>query len=114
MEAITLIEQQQTGKEDTTVWMVGEQLKDICREDPACAELVARDLLNPDMSIDCCERKIKAWADGVHKKTNKNVGVPPSVAESIIREFYGLPGRPEAEPQKPAPAPQVLNIADFF
>lgn len=89
MTVFEKIEAQQKGKENTAPWMVGEQLKDICRSDPHCAELVDKDLDNTAMSIVEAEKKIKAWAD-----KNKQGGcavVPPNVAEKIIRELYGLP-----------------------
>ena len=49
--------QSQQGKVQNAVWMVGEQLKDICRSDPHCAEIVMQDLENPDMSLAKCEKK---------------------------------------------------------
>lgn len=106
MSVFEKIEAQQKGKEDTTVWMVGEQLKDICREDPSFAEIVLADLENESMSIDKCEKKIKAYADK-HRKGNCAC-VPPNVADRIIREFYGLPGQAE---KKPEPAPQTSTEA---
>lgn len=90
MTVFEKIEAQQKGKEDTPAWMVGEQLKDICRNDPCCAELILQDLDNGDMSIDKAERKIKAYADK-QKRVGNCACVPPNVAEKIIREFYGLP-----------------------
>ena len=63
-----MIEAQQKGLEDTTVYMVGQQLKDICRSDPACAAIVAEDLQNKEMSIAACEKKIKAYADEIKAK----------------------------------------------
>ena len=60
---IAKIEAQQKGKKGTAPWMVGEQLKDICRNEPACAELVDKDLDIKEMSISECEKKIKAFAD---------------------------------------------------
>ena len=99
--------------------MVGEQLKDICAGDPHCAELVAQDLENKDMSIQKAAGKIKAFADELHKKQKGNcVCVPPNEAEKIIRKVYGLPEasapklaviRPE-EPKEPA----VLDLSAFF
>ena len=80
----------QKGKENTAPWMVGEQLKDICRREPLCAQIVLEDLASPSMSLEACEKKIKAWADG-QKNGKSCVCVPPNVAEKIIREFYGLP-----------------------
>ena len=92
MTVFEMIEEQQKGKENTAPWMVGEQLKDICRAEPACAAIVTEDLQNKDMSLEACEKRIKAWADKQPRK-GKCVCVTPIVAEGIIREFYGLPGR---------------------
>lgn len=89
--AISLIEEQQKGKENTAVYMVGEQLKDIIRRNEQAAELVIQNLENPDMSIEKCERKLKEYADEQKKKGNNScVCVPPNVAEEIIRKFYGI------------------------
>lgn len=96
MTVFEKIEAQQQGKENTPAWMVGEQLKEICRSDPRCADLVCADLDVKDMSIGSAERAIKAWADK-QKRTGNCVCVPPNVAEKIIRDFYRLP---EAAPQK--------------
>ncbi|WMJ83174.1 hypothetical protein RBH76_10610 [Oscillospiraceae bacterium MB24-C1] len=85
----------QQGKENTPIWMVGEQLKDICRNEPRSAELVAQDLDIPEMSLANCEKKIKAYADS-HRQGNFAC-VIPSVAEKIIREFYGLTAKPPAQ-----------------
>lgn len=92
MTVFEMIEAQQKGLEDTTVYMVGQQLKGICRSDPACAAIVAEDLENKEMSIAACEKKIKAYADEIKaKKKVRSVGVSPEAAERIIRQFYGLP-----------------------
>lgn len=119
MNVFEKIEAQQKGKENTAVWMVGEQLKDICRREPACADIVDADLENKDMSLANCEKQIKKWADG-HKKGNYAV-VPPNVAEGIIREFFGLPKTGEAPvPQLITPVPQPepqgggLSLDDFL
>lgn len=123
MTVFEKIEAQQKGKEDTAVWMVGEQLKDICRHDPHCAEIVAADLDNPDLSLEAAEKKIKAKADEIHKKNTKSsrACVPPNVAERIIRDFYGLPaaGNPStaAVPKPAAAAPKenaFLDLEDFL
>ena len=87
-QVIKAIEEQQKGKENTAVYMVGEQLKDICRDNPNAAELVIQDLRNEEMSIDKCEKQIKKYADS-HKKGNFAC-VPPDAAEKIICEFYGI------------------------
>lgn len=91
-----LIEQQQKGKENTDVWMVGQQLKEICQNEPACGELVEKDLESGGMTLEKAAAKIKAKADEIKKTVKGNcVCIPPDVAEGIIREYFGLPGRSE-------------------
>lgn len=65
--AVSKIEAQQQGKENTTVWYVGEQLKEICRESSHNSDIISTDLDNPEMSIEKCERKIEEYARN-HKK----------------------------------------------
>lgn len=109
MSVFELIEAQQKGIENTAPWMVGEQLKDICRADPFCAELVEKDLQVSGMGLKDCEKKIKQYADS-HKK-GSFACVPPNVAEDIIRKFYGLPDRNQK--QEP-PANDVIDLEDFM
>ena len=66
MDVFELIEAQQKGLEMTAPWMVGEQLKEICRRESDCAAIVAEDLQNKDMSLAVCETKIRAWAIRPH------------------------------------------------
>lgn len=102
------ISKQQEGKENTAVWMVGEQLKDICRSTPGAAEIILQDLDVAEMSIENAEKKIKEYADEQHKKNKGNCAcVPPNVAEDIIREFYGIKGLAGAETNSQA----VVNSA---
>lgn len=114
-QAIQAIEAQQAKvKERSSQWMVGEQLKDICRMEPRSAELIAQDLQVKEMSITEAEKKIKAFAD-THK-TGSFACVPPMEADRILREFYGLPAAGETVP---SPAPEqardnVLRLEDFF
>ena len=43
--AIAMLEEQQSKvRVRSPQWMVAEQLKDICRQEPHCAELIAQDL----------------------------------------------------------------------
>lgn len=107
-EVIFAIEAQQP-KERSAVWMVGEQLKDICRSDPSAAEILLTDLLhNQDMTLAAAEKKIAEQA-----KKNK-VGscgcVTPKEAEEILRQFFGL----GAVGSLPAAQPKVIDLADFF
>lgn len=110
MTVFEKIEAQQKGKENSAAWMVGEQLKDICRDDPHCAEIVDKDLDVPEMSIDKAERKIKEYADQ-QRRVNNCVCVPPNKAEEIIRKFYGLPeaGAKSAPKSKP-----ILDLKNFI
>lgn len=117
LRAIEKITTQQTGMEGSAPFMVGEQLKDICRRDAHAAELILQDLDVEAMSLKNAEKKIKAYADG-HKKGNFAC-VPPDVAEKILREFYGLPtadvAAAEREPEVPAEARgKIVNLADFL
>ena len=123
MTVFEMIEAQQKGKEDTTIFMVGEQLKDICRADLDCAAIVAEDLQQKEMSIDACEKQIKAYADKVkNEKKLRTVGVSPKKAEEIIRKFYGLPEMAPAAPhltlvakQEPEKPEQVeLDMSDLL
>ena len=115
MTCMEMIEKAQKGLEDTDAFAVGEQLKDIC-QDPACAELVARDLENKGMGLKDCAAKIKANADTHRKKGTNFSYVSPKAAEGIIRESYGLP---DADAQthdlpKAAPKSDFLNLEDFL
>jgi len=100
--AVALLEQQQSEVQARSPqWMVAEQLKDICRQEPHSAELIAQDLETPAMSITEAEKKIKAFADK-HKTGNFSC-VTPLEAERVLREFYGLPDPVEA-PEAARPA----------
>lgn len=86
------IDAQCKGKEYTMIPCLGDHLKTILRLDPSLEEIVDKDLDVPAMSLEACEKKIKAWADDIHKtKKIQTVGVPMEVADKIVREFYGLP-----------------------
>lgn len=109
-DTIAEIEAQQP-KEHSTVWMVGEQLKDMIREDEAAAELLLADLKNnKDMTLAAAEKKI---AERAKKNKIGNSGcVSPAEAEDILREFFSLPARGEA--RKPMAERKVLDLADFM
>ncbi len=115
-KAIALITaQQKTLDKYTNPWLVGEDLKAVCEREPDKAEIIAQDLAVPEMSLIHAEKKIKAWADeNIKGKGRREGGPPPSVAEGILREFYGLGKAGE----RPAPASSgvgiTVNLADFF
>lgn len=109
--AIALLEEQQAKVQARSPqWMAAEQLKDICRHEPHCAELIAQDLENPAMSITEAEKKIKAFSDG-HRTGNFGC-VTPAESDRILREFYGLPG-PGGE-EEPSSGARLLSLADFL
>ena len=124
-EAIRKIEASQP-KEQNAVWGVGEQLKDILRDEPQLAELVCQDLDNPEMKLEMCEALIEAKADEKHKKSGAgSVCITPKEAEAIIRKFYGLndkrAGTPECRKSKADDeadtenaGKKVLRLEDFF
>lgn len=91
-ELLRKVSEQQKDKEFTDIFMVGEQIKDICRNNAKATELVAADLDVPEMSLERCASEIKKEADGLHKeKKGSRICIPPNVAEGIIRKFYGIP-----------------------
>lgn len=74
-------EQQKKEKTRSAPWMVGEQLKEICRQEPRCAEIIVQDLQVESMSIVEAEKKIKAFADA--HKTGNFACVTPMEAELL-------------------------------
>lgn len=121
MNVFEMIEAQQKGKEGTPAYMIGEQLKEICRTEPDSAELIAQDLENKAMSLDEAAKKLKACADELHKKQKGScVCIPPDVADGILREFYGLgkgeriPGGQGAVRIEPETPMEFLNLDDFL
>lgn len=113
--AIRAIEAQQAKvKERSPQWVVGEQIKDICRGEPRSAELLAQDLQVEEMGIVQAEKKIKAFADG-HKTGNFSC-VTPAESDHILRQFYSLP-EPDAVWQPAATAPdrgKIVDLMDFL
>lgn len=90
------IQAQTKDHDGDTVEMVGEQLLDMARGDDRAAEILLTDLQNKDMGVVNAEKKIRAYADELHKKHKSNcVGVSPKKAEEILRKFYGLPDAAE-------------------
>lgn len=115
--AIQAIEKQQTGLKRNTVWMVGEQLKDICRREEHSAQIILEDLGNEKMALKDAEKKI---AEQARKNKVGNCGcVSPYEAEEILRDFYGLPMVAEKPAememdQRPMKDGQLIDLEDFF
>jgi len=116
MNVFEKIEAQQAKLKDTEpAWMVGMQLKDICRADPGCAEIVSQDLENPDMSLEKAANQIHTYANKNHGKACQFC-VTPKVAEGILRSFYGLPDVATAvpEPQQEQLKEQPADFIDLL
>lgn len=120
-KAIAIIEAQQAKEKGRTpAWMVGEQLKDICRAEPDSAELIVQDMETASMHIQAAEKKIKKYADG--HKTGNFACVTPAEAEDILRKFYGLPSpalraasTEEVKPIFSGPSAEAtVNLEDFL
>lgn len=115
-KALSLIEAQQkkAGKK-TPAWCVGQQLADILNEQPAAAEIVAKDLEAKGMGLADCEKKI---ADFASKNRTGSVGFcGPADADRIIREFYGIPKLRLANNTQAAPAEhhrKAIRLEDFL
>ena len=116
-ELLKKLEEQQKGKEFTDVFMVGEQLKDICRNNSHATELVLSDLDVPEMSLEKCAGEIKIEADRLHReKRGKCICIPPDMAEGIIRKFYGIPedsaeSRTQSAEQS---SDNIIRLEDFI
>ena len=77
-----LREQQSKVKDRSPQWMVAQQLMDLVRAEPQCAEILAQDLEVEAMSITEAEKKIKAFADS--HKTGSFSCVTPVESDRIF------------------------------
>ena len=113
-EAINkLREQQSKVKERSAPWMVAQQLMDLVRAEPQCAEIIAQDLDVKAMSIVEAEKKIREFSDS--HRTGNFACVTPEESDHILREFYGLPPRPGGAGDGLEPAGGLgLDLADFW
>lgn len=120
-KAIAAIESQQSKMDkDSMAYCVGEQLKDILRATPQAAEIVLDDLDMKGMGVADCEKKIAEYAKA-HKSGNCGC-CPPTVADRIIRKFYGIPivsadlanGPDRAAHTEPVPKQKKVNLFDFM
>ncbi|SDN14407.1 hypothetical protein [Acetanaerobacterium elongatum] len=108
-----IIAQQAKAPDRSPIRLMGEQLKDICRTTPGAAELVAKDLEVPEMSLEHLKKKFDDFASA-HKSGNQSC-IFPDEADKLIREFYGLP-MPGAVPSpvNQAPAGKVISLLDMM
>ena len=110
-----IIAAQQKGHENEPIFMIGEQLKDIARNDPKAAELLEHDLETPGMGLADAAKKLKEYSDKNRGKATCFC-ITPNVAEKILREFYGLGPAPTSEAPKPtAQVPTShIDLSDFL
>ena len=107
-KVLQAIEEQQKKLGDGPAFWVGEQLKDILRETPEAAKLVLEDF-SVGHTVADCEKKIKAYAGQHHGRC------PPTEADRIIREFFGIAGCTQATTTaEKRPARRSINLADFM
>lgn len=110
MRAIELIEAQQKKlDEERVAWIIGEQLKDICRHEPDAAALLEKDLEMPGMSLADAEKKFEDYALK-HKKGRRSC-ITPKQSDEILREFYGLGSPQEASERE---THTVVSLTDFL
>lgn len=99
-------EQQKKVEKNSPAWCVGEQLKDMARNEPKIGDILSCDLDVAEMSIVEAEKKIKAYAD---KNRQGSFGfVPPQEADRILRDFYKLPKREEKKTEN------FVNLDDYI
>ena len=108
-----MIAAQTKGHEGTVVEAVGQQLLDIAAAEPACAEILVKDLEVEGMGIADAEGQI---AEAAKKNRKGNVGfVSGKQADQILRKFYGLPeASGGAAPVKAAAAAEPAGDLDIF
>ena len=113
-ELCAVIAGQQAGKENTDVFMVGEQLEDIGAESEHNAEILLQDITMDSMNLVAAAAQLKDYADKNHGK-NKRFCISPKVADGILRKFYGL-GEQEKVDSKPAGVQDggFIDLSDFL
>ena len=113
-ELCAVIAAQQEGKENTDVFMVGEQLKDIGSESEHNAEILLQDLQIKGMGLADAAARLKKYSDD-NKGQAKCFCISPKVADGILRKFYGL-GEQEKVENKSAGVQDggFIDLSDFL
>lgn len=96
------VQQKQAGNKGH-IFAMGEQLKEICRNEPRAAELVAQDLTNPEMSLAKLKLTFDKFAQD-HREGNESC-ITPDQADELIRKFYGIPAPNQSS---------CSNVLDLF
>ena len=100
---------------ESCAFEIGEQLKDICRRDPACEAILLEDLQNPAMDLKAADKMLYAWGK-TQAKGKGGYGISGRQAEKLLREFYGLPEAGTAAPAAETPKAEsmVLDLSSFL
>lgn len=106
---VEIITAQQKGYENTDVFGIGEQLKDMAEGNEKITDLLINDLTTDGMKLTDAAKMFKKHADSIKGKQNM-VCITPKVADGLLRKFYGLPSAQEKE-QVTAPA---IDLSDFL
>ena len=88
-KVVALIEKQQKDHEEDAVFMVGEQLKDIAKNNQEAAQILLDDLSVEGMGIEEAEKAIHDFANKNHGKA-KSFCVSPKKAEEILRQGLSI------------------------
>ena len=99
-------------KDESTVWMVGEQLKDILRASPELSQIVLDDFSAQKAPLIDCEKKIADYAKA-HRHGNSGC-CTPKAAEKIIREYFGFPASGAAPAPKAESAGVAVDLDSFL
>ena len=97
-----IVDEQRQGLKRDPIWTVGDQLLDMAEHEPKTLELLKQDLSVSGMGLADAAGALKAYADKHHGKA-KVFCITPIIAEEILRDFYKLPKKDEAQVEEPAP-----------
>ena len=109
----SIIEEQQKGHETDPIYMLGEQIKEIAKREPACIELLEQDLNTPGMQLSDLSDHFQKYADKNHGSKNCFC-ITPKVAEKLIREFFSIPECAIATTESKASADQYIDLSSFL
>lgn len=108
-----IIENQQKGHETETVYMIGEQIKEIAHREPANIELLEHDLATDGMKLTDLADHFQKYADK-NRGSQKSFCITPKVAEKLIREFFGLPDESANIPKETTSNETFIDLSAFL
>ena len=102
----------QQGEEGSVTFMLGEQLKEIAAESDHTANLILQDIDKECMGLEDLDEHFAEYAEKHKGKANRYC-ITPKVADTLIRDFYGLPER-DATPAPVDEKPSGLLDLEIF